>query len=90
MKELTLTKCHHDLSSIIQRIASPYLEYLDLTEGNQLSNHSVLVLASNCINLKRINLSWCNELTNKSVVKLINNCKALERVVLTGIKSLND
>lgn len=90
MKELTLNKCHLDLTPIIERVSSPYFQYLDLTEGAQLTDDSVLLLASNCRNLKRINLSWCNEVTNKSIKPLINNCKALERVVLTGIKSLND
>jgi hypothetical protein len=63
---------------------------LDLTEATKLNDNSVLVLASKCVNLKQLNLSWCNEVTNKSLSKLIRNCLALERVTLSGVKSLND
>lgn len=39
MKQLTLTKCYYlDLTTIIDKIASPFFEYLDLTEATKLTD----------------------------------------------------
>lgn len=44
----------------MERVASPSLRKLDLTEAIKLKDDSVFLIAERAINLKWINISWCN------------------------------
>ena len=58
---------------------------LDLSECAGLSDDSLVVISSNCVDIQHLCLAWCWELTDTSVHEATLRCQNLQTLDLTGI-----
>ncbi|KAI8070184.1 hypothetical protein BDF21DRAFT_344757 [Thamnidium elegans] len=101
LDRVTLTGCSyitdHGIINFLDKDVGRYLLSIDLSDIKNISDQSILMIASTCKNLQGLNLSinpTAKEdpigITDKSIVTLAEGCRDLRRIRLSNWKKLSD
>lgn len=93
LEYLDLTRClsvtDKGVKLIIEQVGKT-IKALNLSSCEDISDDSVIYIASNCPNLQEINLSKCMNVTDKSTCLLLVKCTNLTKLILYNCNKITD
>ena len=63
-----------------------YLQSLDLSECQELSDFNLQLITSKLPSLRRLEIAWCFKITDVGLEALVNGCRHLSTLKLIGLK----
>ena len=77
-------------ASLVNMAECLWVEELDISHLNQISDRGVLAIAENLIGVRKLNMAWSRKITDASVELIAKYCTCMTELNINGCDALSD